>query len=216
MFKDILLSIKLAFKNIRTNKGRTILTLFGIVIGITSVIVIMASGQGVKGYVLGQIQGFGTDIIQVETKVPNTGETSVANAQGQAMGIQITTLKSKDADDLAKIPNVALVNPGSMGQETMSFRGANKRTVLYGNSANGMAMDTQMKLAEGVFYSEEDDRSLAQVIVLGAAIKDSLFGNDSALGKSVKMKGQNYKVIGVLEKRGMVAGFNYDELAYVP
>lgn len=214
--KELALSIKLALKNLRANKGRTVLTLFGIVIGITSVIVIMASGQGVKGYVLGQIQGFGTDIIQVETKVPNTGETSTANAGGQAMGIQITTLKTKDADDIAKIPNVVLVNPGTMGQEILSFRGENKRTVLYGNSANAMEMDTQMKLMEGTFYSDEDDRSLAQVIVLGSAIRDSLFGNDSALGKSVKMKGQGYKVIGVLGKRGMVAGFNYDELAYVP
>lgn len=216
MLKDLVLSIKLALRNLRTNKGRTILTLFGIVIGITSVIVIMASGQGVKGYVLGQIQGFGTDIIQVETKVPNTGETSAANAGGQAMGIQITTLKIDDAKDFLKIPNVKMVNPGTMGQEILSFRGVNKRAVLYGNSAKAMEMDTQMHLAEGIFYSEGDDESLAQVIVLGSAVRDSLFGNDSALGKSVKMKGQSYKVIGVLDKRGMVAGFNYDELAYVP
>jgi putative ABC transport system permease protein len=79
-----------------------------------------------------------------------------------------------------------------------------------------MEMDRQMKLVDGAFYSEEDDESLAQVVVLGAAVRDALFGNDSAVGKSVKMKGQSYKVIGVLGKRGLVAGFNYDELVYLP
>lgn len=216
MFKDLLLSIELASRNLRSNKGRTILTLVGIVIGITSVIVIMSSGQGVKGFILGQIEGFGTDVIQIETKVPNTGKNSSANAGGQAQGIQITTLRVEDADSIAKMGNVQAVNPGTIGQEIVSYQNVNKRAMIYGNGSDAPRVDGNLKMSEGTFYTDAEDRSLAQVIVIGSEIRDSLFGKEEALGKSVKIKGQSYRVIGVIEKRGTVAFFNYDTLVYMP
>ena len=105
IFRKIIISIELAIKNLRINLGRTVLTLVGIVIGITSVIVIMSSGQGVKGYVLGQLSSMGNDMIQIKVKVPATGNISAASAIGQAQGITITTLKVSDAEDLRKVPN---------------------------------------------------------------------------------------------------------------
>ncbi len=74
--------------NLRANVGRTILTLVGVVIGIMAVIIVMSSGEGVKNYILGQFDSYGTDAIQVETKVPSTEATSSKNATGQAQGIQ--------------------------------------------------------------------------------------------------------------------------------
>ncbi|HAV11387.1 MAG TPA: hypothetical protein DCX32_02480 [Candidatus Moranbacteria bacterium] len=214
--QKLLLSIKLAFKNLHSNVGRTVLTLVGIVIGITSVILVMSTGSGVKSFVLGQVESFGTDIIQVEVKVPATGKTSAENATTQAMGVQITTMRIGDAEAIGKLSNVDTYYAGTIGQEMVSYRGENKRTLLFGAGADTPKVDENAKLKKGVFYTADDDRSLAQVAVIGSDIEKSLFGDEDALGKSIRMKGQNYKVIGVLESRGTVSFFNFDEIIYVP
>lgn len=214
--KRFLLSIKLAFGNLSHNKGRTALTLVGIVIGIMSVIVVSSSGQGLKNYVLGQFDSFGTDIIQIETKVPATGKTSAANAQGQAQGIQITTLKVTDGDALLKIPNVAAYAAGTIGQELVTHKDENKRAIIFGVGADYQNIDTAVKLDSGIFYDQSQDDSLSQVVVIGSDIKETLFGADDAIGKSIKIKSQDYRVIGVAAKRGTVTFFNYDEIIYMP
>ena len=216
MFRRFLLSIKFASKSLRHNVGRTALTLVGVVVGIMSVIVVSSSGQGVKNYILGQFDSYGSNLIQIEPKVPSTGKTSSANATGQAQGIQITTLKISDAEVLKKIPNVDDYVAGTIGQEIFSYRGNNKSTMIYGVGANWLNVDTATKVAQGVFYTQAEDDSLDQVIVIGQDIRDELFGSEDPIGKSVKVKGSNYRVIGVLEKRGTVTFVNYDELVYMP
>ena len=216
MIHEFIVSIKLALKNLRSNVGRTTLTLVGIVIGITSVIVIMASGQGLKGYVLGQIQSFGTDVIQIEKKVPSTGAMSAANAIGQAQGIQITTLKERDAEAISKIPNVADYYSAAFTQELASYQGSNKRVLLFGTSAHVPIVDGGVKVVEGNFFTDDDDKSLTQVVVLGSDIRESFFGSGEALGQEIRINNQNYKVIGVLEKRGINTGMNIDEILYLP
>lgn len=214
--RRILLSIKLALKNLTNNKGRTVLTLVGIVIGITSIIIVTSSGQGVKGYILGQFDSYGNDIIQIETKVPSTGKTSSANATGQAQGIQITSLKVSDGEQILKLPNVIGYSAGTLGQEVASYKNENKRAMIYGNGAKLPEIDRGVKIAEGVFYSEAEDNSLSQVVVIGQDVKDVLFGDEDPIGKDIRIKGMNFKVIGLAEKRGTVAFFNYDELIYMP
>ncbi len=216
MFRRLLLSIRLALYNLTNNKGRTALTLVGVVVGIMSVIVVSSSGQGVKNYILGQFDSYGSNLIQIEPKVPSTGKTSAANAAGQAQGIQITTLKISDAEVLKKIPNVEDYVAGTIGQEIFSYRGNNKSAMIYGVGANWLNVDTATKVAQGTFYSQAEDDSLDQVVVIGQDIRDELFGSEDPIGKSVKVKGLNYRVIGVLEKRGTVTFVNYDELIYMP
>ncbi|MDP1833679.1 MAG: ABC transporter permease [Candidatus Moranbacteria bacterium] len=213
---EFFISIKLAIKNLRANLGRTVLTLVGIVIGITSVIVIMSSGQGVKNFVLGQVSSFGNDVIQIEVKVPATGKTSAQNAIGQAQGIQITTLKEGDADAIAKLPNVAGLYTANYTQEIASYQNTKKRTLIFGASAGVPDIDPGVKVAEGSFFTDDDNRSLAQVVVIGPDIAQTFFGTDEALGKKIKIRNQNYKVIGILEKRGTISMINFDELIYLP
>jgi len=214
--RRFIIIVNMALRNLRINLGRTILTLVGIVIGITSVIVIMSSGQGVKGYVLGQISSMGADIVQVEPKVPTTSSTSIRNAIGQAQGITITTLKIEDGEELKKLPNVEEIYAGTFGQETISYEGTNKKAMIFAVSATAPKIDTNIKLAEGYFFNEADDNNLAQVAVIGSELKNILFGANNALGKNIKIKDQKYKVIGVLEPRGTVAMFSFDEMVYLP
>lgn len=214
--KHIILSIKLALRNLKTNKGRTILTLVGVVIGIMSVIVVNSSGQGVKKYVMGQFDSYGNDFIQVEPKVPSTSHVSSDNAMGQAMGIQITTLKISDAESIEKLPNVKGYAAGTLGQENLSHKDQNKKALIFGVSANYPMIDTATKVSEGTFFSQGEDEGLDQVVVIGTDIKDALFGNDDAVGKNVRIKGMNFKVIGIAQKRGTVMFVNYDEIVYMP
>ena len=213
---ELAVSIKLAFKNLRSNLGRTILTLVGVVIGVIAVILVSSLGQGVKEYILGQIGSFGTNLIQTEVKVPATGKASTQNAIGQATGIQITTMTIADAKEIGKLPNVAAYAPGTMTQELASYQNTNKRVFLFGVGAQYNQIDQNTKLTEGAFFSESDDASLEQVAVIGSNIRDVFFGSDDPLGKNIKIKNQNYKVVGLAGERGAVAGFNYDDMIYIP
>lgn len=214
--KRLLLSIKLALRNLHNNKGRTILTLVGIVIGIMSVIVVMSSGQGVKDFVLGQFSTYGADEISIKIKVPSISKTSTANATSMAQGVQITTLKMTDVKNILKIPNVSEAVAATIGQELVSYKGQNKRTMLYGIGAGGPAVDNGIKIAEGEFYTQADDDSLSQVVVIGPTLATDLFAQEDPLGKFIKIKDANFKVVGILQPRGGAGVFNYDELAYVP
>ena len=216
MFKKFATSMTLAHRNLKANVGRTILTLIGIVIGITSVIVIMSSGQGVKKYVLGQITSMGTNLIQIEVKVPATGHISAANAVGQAQGITITTLKIKDAEELKKIPNVENLYAGTIDQEIASVQGTNKKVMIFAVSATAPQVDVNIKMDKGEFFTQADDDGLAQVAVIGSKVSQDFFGANAPIGKMIKIKDQNYRVIGVLAPRGSVSIFNFDDMIYLP
>ena len=195
--QEVIVSVKLAFKNLRSNVGRTILTLTGVVIGVVAVILVSSLGQGVKGFILGQVGAFGTDLIQIEVKVPATGKASTQNAIGQATGIQITTMTISDAKEIGKLPNVSAYAPGTMTQELASYQETNKRVFLFGVGAQYNQIDQNTKLSEGAFFSQSDDESLAQVAIIGSNIKEAFFGEDNPLGKNIKIKNQNYKVVGL-------------------
>lgn len=205
-----------AIKTIRRHKGRTGLALLGVVIGVFSVVAVMTLGNGVKGYILDTVEAFGTDYIQVEVKVPNTGKTSAANATGRAQGIQITTMTTDDEEALARLPNVAATYSGTIGQERATYGSVGKQLLLFGTSAGVVQVDENTKIAEGRFYTESEDQSLARVIVIGSGVRETFFGRGQAIGESISIKGEKYRVIGVLEPRGAVAYFDLDAMAYVP
>ena len=212
---EIITSIKLALNNLRSNKGRTVLSILGIVIGVVSVILVLSLGMGMKSYVIGQIEAFGTDIIQIEVKVPQVNKNSTQNIRGVSSG-SITTLKIDDAEAVGKTSNVAGWYAASIGQAVAGYASETKRTMLYAATTGAFKFDQQAKIAEGRIYTDEEDRSLDQVVVLGSNVKDALFKQDDPIGKNIKIKGVNYRVIGTLQSRGATGFFNFDDLAYVP
>ncbi len=210
---NILLPFRLAWKSIITNKGRTILTLIGIVIGIASVILVMSAGDSLKGLILGQVDAFGSDIIQIETKVPSSSNTG--SAFSMAQGVQITTLKLSDAEEIKKLPNVKNYYSYVIGQAVVSYLGENRVVNYMGISPSFVDID-QSKVAKGVFFSSDDDNSLSKVVVLGYKVANKLFGDVNPVGQSVKIGKNKFLVIGVMEERGGGFGFSFDDIAYVP
>ncbi len=209
-------SFRFARRSVGSHKTRTLLSLLGVVIGVFSVVVVMTLGNGVKGFVLGQVESFGTDLIQVEVKVPNTGNMSNANATSRAQGTQITTLTVEDKDSIEKLPNVVAAYAGTIGQERATYGSVGKRVLLFGASNEVELVDRKAELAEGRFYTKEEEASQARVIVLGSGVKETFFGSGTAVGESITMKGEKYRVVGVLASRGAAGFFDLDTLAYVP
>jgi putative ABC transport system permease protein len=213
---NLFIPIKLAFKSLRNNIGRTVISLLGIVIGVASVILVLSFGGGVKGYLVDQVSSFGTDIVEIEVKVPKVSKTSSQNASGQVGGTVITTFKLEDAEKIAKLDNVDSFYAMVMTQQVTSYKDKNKQAMILGVTSGVTKADKQATVAEGVMFSEEDDDGLRQVAVLGSEIKDEYFGQAEAVGKNIKIKGQTYEVIGVLKKRGLTGFFNFDNIIYVP
>ncbi len=214
--KKTLQSLRFALRTVGSHKTRTALALLGVMIGVFSVVVVMALGSGVKNFVLGQVESFGTDLIQVEVKVPNTSTFSNDNASSRAQGTQITTLLLEDKDEIKKLPNILSAYGGTIGQERATAGSIGKRILLFGASYEVAFVDQKATLAEGRFYTEEEDTSQARVVVLGSGVKETFFGSGEAVGESITMKGEKYRVVGVLESRGAAGFFDLDSLAYVP
>lgn len=216
MNKKTFASLGFAIKTIRTHKGRTFLALLGVVIGVFAVVVVTLLGDGVKGFVLGQVESFGTDLIQVEVKIPSTGKMSFENATSRAQGTQITTLIIDDRDAIRKLPNVSAAYAGTIGQERATYGSVGKRIMLFGSGAEAPLADENLKLSSGRFFSEEEDDNLASVVVIGSEIKETFFGESAAVGESITLKGEKYRVIGVLSPRGAAGFIDMDAFTYVP
>lgn len=205
-----------AIRTILSHRARTFLALLGVVIGVSSVVIVTALGDGVKGFILGQVESFGGNLIQVEVKVPNTGRMSGENASSRGQGTQITTLTVKDRDAIRKLGNVSAAYAGTIGQERATYGSVGKRILLFGVGAEAPLVDDNIKLSAGRFFTEEEDASLARVAVLGSEVKESFFGNSDAVGEWITIKGEKYRVIGVITERGSAAFFNLDAMTYVP
>lgn len=208
-------AIKISLRNLWSYKVRSLLTILGMVIGITAVIVIFSSGGGLKVLLHQQIDQFGSDLIEVEVKTPATAQISAANVASQAMGATITTLKLADMEAAKKLSNVADGYAAIMAQEQVTYQNETKRAIVFAVSSSAQDID-RTKVAVGRFFSSEEDEGLARVVVLGSEMKKILFGDLEPIGKYVKIRQMNFRVIGVMEPRGSYTFMNMDEIVYIP
>lgn len=213
---SIIQTITIAYDSLMKQKVRSSLTILAVAVGIGIVIIVLSAGGGLEAFVLKQMESFGSDLIQVEVKVPSTKQASVSNAAGRAMGISITTLTLDDMEEIKKLPNIKDAYGMLTGQELVSYQNERKTSMLIGASYNTPDVDKGTKVLDGEFYTKEDENSLAQVAVLGPKVKEKLFGQDDAVGKFIKIKRKNFRVAGVLDERGFMMGMDWDNLIYVP
>lgn len=207
--------IKSAFNSLRKNKIRSLLTVLGISVGIVAVVVVMSAGNSLRGFVSGQLEIFGPNLIQVEVKVPTAKKNSMANAIGLATGITITTLTMEDAEAISRLRNVEAVSPELTGQELISYQNQIKKVMLWGAGEDFLKIH-RMDMEEGRIFSKEENDSLSKVVVLGAKVKEKLFGDSDPIGKNIKLHRSNYKVIGVLARQGAAGFMDMDSIVYLP
>lgn len=205
----------MAVQSFQKSKLRASLTVFGILIGIAMVIIVFSASAGIKGMILSQIESFGNNWIHVEIKIPETGTYSQENARGIGQGVSITTLTTKDAEKLETLANVSDTYSAIFTQATIALEHVSKRPMMFAVSASYLSIAGN-KVTEGRFFTEEENASASQVIVLGAEMKNQLFGNQEAVGKTVKVNNKPYHVVGVMEPLGTQGFMDMDSLVYVP
>jgi len=201
--------LKIAYKALKVHKARSMLTILGLTIGIISIIVVMNTGLGLEGFIMSQMDMFGTDYIDIEPQVPKSSRASMFQASS------ITTLTVDDAEAVAEHPNVRDYYYGVMGQKIVSYLGENKNILLFGMSAPGFDLYGP-KVEYGRPFTEEEDKSLAKVAVLASGLPQKLFGNDDPLGKRIKIGKDSFRVVGVMEEQGMAGPMNMDEMIFIP
>jgi putative ABC transport system permease protein len=212
-------SIKTSLRIMLANKGRTFLTVLGIVVGIAAVVVVYSAGEGVSGLIFKQVETFGTDIIETEIKVPSdkkgqAGETESAGAL--ATGVQITTLTLDDMDAVTKnSSNVKAAYGAIMGQEIVNYGNETRRAFLFGTSADYINID-KSQIDYGRWFTDSEDRTLSAVAVIGSKMKEKLFGDQDPLGKSINIRREKFTIVGVMKDRGAVMFMDFDDYVYIP
>lgn len=205
--------IKDAFRALNASRRRSLLTMLGIIIGVAAVIIIMAIGAGAQSLILSQVQTFGANLVGV---LPGKSEKNGPPAS--VLGVSITTLTYDDAraiNEKSNAPYVTAVAPFTKGVGTLSWGDQKYDTSLSGTSAQYLAVEGG-EVAEGRFFSEEEENGVARVIVLGSTVKDELFGQSPAVGQTIRLKNAGFTVIGVMKERGTVAFQNYDDQVFLP
>ncbi|MCA9374145.1 MAG: ABC transporter permease [Candidatus Gracilibacteria bacterium] len=212
--QKIKLIFSIAVQGLKTNKGRTILTTIGIMIGIATIVIVLTAGRGLEKFILKEIETFGADTIEVEVKIPSVSDTEMAASI--IGGAEVTTLTVDDFEAMKDLPNVADYYAALLGQYKSVYKERTDRSMVYAISPSVVNIDKELKLEEGRFFSERENSGQARVAVLGSEVKKSLFDGENPVGQTIKMNQISFKVIGVVEPRGGSAFFNYDEMIYVP
>ena len=202
-----------AFRTLMRQKSRTILTIIAFAIGIASLIIMIAAGDGLKSMILKELEVYGSDTINIEISVP--GKNSTSSATSLASGSTITTFKNKDVEEIAKIDNIETHYSYITGQEIIKYEGEAKSVMVFGYGGNAPLIE-KMEIKEGRYYTVEEEDSISSVIVLGSEIKNFLFGDANALSEKVYLRGIPFEVVGVLEEKGVTFGFDMDSLVYIP
>jgi macrolide transport system ATP-binding/permease protein len=204
---DWLEAAKAAGRALRSNLFRTALTLLGIVIGVGSVIAMLAVGNGARQAVLDRISGMGTNLLLVRPATSNRG----------AAGGSTATMTPEDADALAALPNVLASVPELGGTVTARFGNLDYQTQATATGAN-FPLARSWPIARGTFFSQADARSYAPVVVLGQTVVDNVFpdGRDP-IGEHVVLNNVLFQVIGVMSPRGASpTGQDQDDTVFVP
>jgi len=218
---NVLSTIKLVIKNLRARKGRTLLTILGITIGVAGVIIIISLGAGAQSLILGQVTKLGSNLLYID---PSKATESGAPVPG----LVITTLINNDAEalrDRNRVPYVAAVNANVQGSAT----------IVWGNKtvdANFIGTDDEypgvvnFTMQAGRFFDTTENTGGSNVVVLGSEISQQIFSDSGVnpVGQVIKVKssvnsqagGVPLRVIGVINQRGSSFFQNQDELIFMP
>lgn len=200
------------YVSLTSNKVRSGLTILGIVIGIGSVIAMIAVGSGAQQTIEANIQSIGSNLILVMPGAQRGPGAQVSSGRGSAR-----TLKQSDADAIgATVENISAVAPELSGRYQVTSRGKNTNTSIVGTTA-AYTVVRNVNIDEGVFISDQNLRSLGRVAVIGPTVRDDLFGVDvDPVGQTIRIKGTEFKIIGITKSKGGSGFGSQDDMIFVP
>jgi len=205
-FEDYLL---LGLGALRSHRLRSFLSMLGIAIGITAVLLLTSIGEGTRRHLVSEFTQFGTNVLQV-----SPGKTDTFGIPG-ILGGTTHKLTIDDSEALRRVRGVEKVIPVAVGQARVEGGGRGRSVFIYGVTSEIPAV-WKFEVGQGSFLPPGDPRRGSMVAVLGPKLKRELFGERSALGEFVRVAGFRLRVIGVMAPRGRLLGFDIDDSAYVP
>lgn len=192
-----------------SHRLRSGLTALGIAIGVTAVVLLTSIGTGLRDYMLTQFTQFGTNIIAIS---PGKDQTF-----GTPTGI-INSAKPLSLDDslaLKRVPYVVATLPMVQGTASIEGGGRERQTVVSG-TGDELPKALSFRVALGEFLPADNLRAPRAFAVLGSKVRSELFGTQNPLGARIRVGGQRYTVIGVMESKGTMFGFDLDDAVYIP
>lgn len=209
LVSDTYEAAKMAFRALHRNLFRTILTLLGIVIGVGSVVAMLAVGEGAKQDVMARISSMGTNLLVIRPGMPNQ--------RGPSATAGITSLVPADADAIATLPNVMATVSERSASATLRFGNVDYQTTVNGTTED-LPIIRDWQMASGTFFTAADERSYASVAVLGQTVVKNLFphGGDP-LNQMILVGNTPFRIIGVMAPKGAAAfGQDMDDNIFVP
>ena len=199
-----------AFDALGANRVRSFLTMLGVIIGVSAVIAVVTLTQGVNQSVSNRFASLGTNVLTI-----SPGTTSASGARTAAGSSQ--TLTQADADALTQVPHVVNVSPVLSTSKQLVFGDLNWNTRVSGVYPAYQSIQN-WQLAEGSWFSEQDEQMASPVIVLGQTVYQNLFPTSTVdpIGQTIRVGDQLFKVVGVLQTKGAQGAANADDVAFVP
>lgn len=205
--------LSMAIEALWSNKLRTGLTMLGVIIGIASVIAISSVGQGVQKSVEQQIQALGTDVLQILPGAARTGNVR----QGVGSSSTLTWQDAKAIQEQA--PSAKIVSAYLQRSAQIVYGGQNTSTTVYGTDLN-YPDARNIHPQQGRYFTQEEIDTAKQVAVVGPTVLKNLFGQGAtgttAIGQKIRIQGEAYEVIGVMEVKGSQGQTDRDDAAYIP
>jgi putative ABC transport system permease protein len=196
---DFSQAVRLAIAGIKANKMRSFLTMLGVIIGVSTVIILVSVGQGSAKQVTGQIESLGSNLISVSIR-----------GRGEVSG-----LSYQEALKLGDKPAVSGIAPTLSGSVTVKYGTKEADTTLEGTN-DQYAQVRNQKTGQGRFLLPVDIDYRQKVVILGSEVSNKLFGFGSPIGQEVKINGVKFKVVGVLETKGSSMGGSSDDKVVIP
>jgi putative ABC transport system permease protein len=201
--------LKSALNSILRNRVRSFLTTLGIIIGVASVIIMVAIGKGAQLDIQAQIKAMGTNIIMIMPGSQNSHGFSLGAGSKQSLTI-------KDAELLGEVESVIAVSPLARTSGQLVSNNGNWQTTLYGVSPDYLTI-REWNISVGEMFTKKDNQTSSKVVVIGSTIADQLFPEQNPVGKTVRFGKVPLKIIGVLEKKGQNAmGQDQDDIILAP
>lgn len=207
---DFSSTFKIALRSLKVNKMRSILTSLGIIIGVSAVIIMLSVGEGAKQKISKDIESIGSNLLMVMSGSTTAGGVRMGG------GTQ-PTLKLKDSEAIEQeCPSVAAVAPVVAEVKQLVFSNQNWSTSVYGITPSYLIVNN-WEVEEGRGILPEDNKNATKVTILGNTVAINLFGDLDPIGKTIRIAGSPFKVVGILKAKGQSGmGQDRDDTAWIP
>jgi putative ABC transport system permease protein len=201
--------LALSFRTIASHKLRSSLTALGLIIGIAAVVILTSIGRGIHTFVLAEFTQFGTNLVSI-----SPGKKSTFGLSGATIST-VRPLNLADAASLSQVENIIAVVPVVQGNVRIEADNKQRRTNVLGVGASVPEV-WKIKTVSGRFLPGGEEGNPRAFAVLGNKLASELFGINNPLGKRIRIGTDRYRVMGVMEKKGQLLGFDMDDTIYIP